>query len=444
MKTAPLPPAAVQWHEGMLLAPHHFQQFTARQDALLHYHFSAATPYHWGIGHLEIDNTLLLEGVFRVVSLEAILPDGLIVAHREGDADLEVDLSPHEDEMKSGGVMVHLCVPALRGARLLERYRSVEGAPVADENTGEGEVPIPRLVPRLTLVAGERAPAKYVSFPLARIAYRGETIARTDFIPPTLSVNRRSSLFRRCADIAARLREKAAFLAEKVAASDSAVEGPMLVETRLLIRSLIAALPPFEAVLHTGRSHPFPLYLGLCGLVGQVAGMGASTLPPVLPAYDHNDLETTFREAADFVTRVVNEAVTESHTGVPFTRTEDGFSLHLQTEWYDHRLTIGVRTRPGVSEEQVAHWMDRARIGSAGMQGSLADRRILGARRRRIHSEGELIPVRGMLLFAVDARPTDGTESFIQPDEPLIIAGAPEAADADTPAGITLYVKNPT
>lgn len=169
MKTAPLPPPALQWHEGMLLAPHHFQQFTARQDALLHYHLTAAAPYHWGVGRLEIDNSLLLEGVFRVVSLEAILPDGLIVDHREGDADLEVDLSPHENEMKSDGVTVHLCVPALRGARLLERCRSVEGTPVADENTGEGEVAIPRLKPRLTLVAGQRAPAKYVSFPLARI-----------------------------------------------------------------------------------------------------------------------------------------------------------------------------------------------------------------------------------------------------------------------------------
>ncbi len=444
MKPAPFPPDAIQWHEGMLLAPHHFQLMTSRQDALLHYHFHNAVPFFWGVGRLVVDQGLLLEGVFRVVDLEAVMPDGLVVSHAEGDADLEVDLSAHETEMKSGGVAVHLCVPGHRAAALMERYRSVDGAPVVDENTGEGEMAIPRLTPRLALVAGERIPAKYVGFPLARIAYREETVARTEFIPPTLAVTRDTALFRRCALVASRLREKAAFLAEKVAAADGAVEGAMRVETRMLIRSLVAALPPFEAVLNTGRSHPFPLYLGLCGLVGQVAGMGAGTVPPVLSAYDHNDLDATFREAADYVLRVVDEAVTESHTGVPFAWTERGFSLHLRAEWYEHRMILGVRTRPGQSEEQLVQWMARARIGSAGMQPSMADRRILGARRKRISAEGELIPVRGMLLYAVDARPSDGAETFIRPDEPLLVAGALEASAEETPAGVTLFVKNPS
>lgn len=443
MKTAPPPPDAIQWHEGMLLAPHHFQQMNARQDALLHYHLHIAAPYHWGVLRFAIDNGLLLEGVFRVVELEAVMPDGLRVAHAEGDADLELDLSPHEAAMKAGDATVFLCVPVARAGGLLERYRSAEGESVADENTGEGEMAIPRLIPRLSLAIGERAPAKYASLPLARIGYRDETPARTDFLPPLLAVGRDSPLFGRCVRVANRLREKAAFLAEKMAASDGAAQGPMLLETRMLLRNLVAALPPFEALFHGGRTHPFPLYVGLCALMGQVAGMGGSGLPPTLPAYDHDDLDATFRPVLDFVLRTVNEAVSESHLGVPFEAADGVFSLHLRTEWFEHRMILGVRARAGVSEDRLAAWMDRARIGSAGVQDSMADRRILGARRRRISSEGELVPVRGMLLYVVDARPPDGTEAFVRSEEPLVVTGAPEASDADTPAGIVLYVKNP-
>ena len=68
-------PAAIQWHEGMLLAPQHFQQLSLRQERLLHYHASHLAPFHYGVIRLRLDNALLLEGTIRVLELEAILPE---------------------------------------------------------------------------------------------------------------------------------------------------------------------------------------------------------------------------------------------------------------------------------------------------------------------------------------------------------------------------------
>jgi len=39
-------PAAVHWHEGMLLAPQHFQRAALRSEALQAYHITAASPFH--------------------------------------------------------------------------------------------------------------------------------------------------------------------------------------------------------------------------------------------------------------------------------------------------------------------------------------------------------------------------------------------------------------
>jgi len=53
-------PGAIQWHEGMLLAPQHFQQLSIRYEELLHYHLMMISPFHWGIRRLKIDQVLLL------------------------------------------------------------------------------------------------------------------------------------------------------------------------------------------------------------------------------------------------------------------------------------------------------------------------------------------------------------------------------------------------
>ena len=147
-------PEKIQWYEGMLLAPQHFQQSSLRHELLLHYHLNTISPFHWGVRYLKIDQALLIDGTLRVLELDATMPDGLVVScpHEEGN-DLEVDLTPFAEEMKQSPLTVHLAVPAqMAGETItqgrLERYHSVEGKAVADENTGESEFSMPRHRPR--------------------------------------------------------------------------------------------------------------------------------------------------------------------------------------------------------------------------------------------------------------------------------------------------------
>ena len=131
-------PPAIKWEEGMLLTPQHFQGLAQRGEALLHYHSSAVSPFHWGIRHLEVDTVKLVDGLFSVIELEAVMPDGLVVSYSAGDGpDLAVDLTALPD-IKQKAAMVHLVVVSrARGLMLAERYTSEQTEPVADENTGE-------------------------------------------------------------------------------------------------------------------------------------------------------------------------------------------------------------------------------------------------------------------------------------------------------------------
>ncbi|MCB1033815.1 MAG: type VI secretion system baseplate subunit TssK [Acidobacteria bacterium] len=436
-------PDAIQWHEGMLLAPQHFQELSARTEGLLHYHAAMLAPFHWGVRHLKLDPVLLLEGTFRVLELEAVLPDGLAVSSEDAEpGDLEMDLRPMKDSLASNEMAVHLTVPArLHGASGVQgdwaRFRSAEGNLVRDQNTGEAELRIPRLKPRLRLLLAEKPPEKYSSFPLARVSYRNEAFGMTDFVPPMLRVPLQSPIGELCSEVVKRLREKAVFLAERVRAPSSATRVPQLLETKSFIHNMVAPLPPLEALLSSGRAHPFALYQALCLVVGHVAALGRGLVPPVLPPYDHDDPLASFALARSFVFQVVEEGIQEKYTSYPFFLKKGAFYLPMDDDWQGRSLVIGVRAKEGATAEEVERWVEESLIGSKSEIQGMRFKRVRGAGREPFGGDGDLVPARGVQLFSLSP-----DAEFVHFNESLFIVNLDDPEGARRPVEIVLYVRN--
>lgn len=437
-------PDAIQWYEGMLLAPQHFQQLSVRGEELVAYHASTANPFHWGVRHLKIDPVQLVSGVFRVLELEAVLPDGLIVSHvHADDSPLELDLSDQQAQLLSGDVRVHLAVPVRRlGGRAtrgdLPRYAEREGFPIADEQTGEGEMPIPRLAPRMTLHLTDTLPEKYVGLPLAQVQLKDEAFTLTGFVPPQLAVTRVSAIGEMCQTLATRLREKAVYLAERARTPLGQSDRPMLQQSQTAIHCLVAGLPAFEAMLKTDRSHPYPLYLGLCQIVGHMTAVGGALVPPALAGYDHDNPRAVFADAHDFVIQMLDR-ISEAYTALPFAEADGVYTLKIEPDWCDDDLTVGVRARAEMSEADVIEWMEAALIGSESVITPMRQRRVLGAPRHRIDRETALdvVPTRGVVLFRIEVNFDD-----IVPGERLSILSG-DRGRREPPQEIVLYVRNP-
>ena len=92
---------AIDWHEGMLLMPQHFQVSSSRSEELAVFHGHASNPYSYGVSHIMIDKASMQDGTFRVEELEAILPDGLRVTVSNGDPDLSVSLADNKNEIET-------------------------------------------------------------------------------------------------------------------------------------------------------------------------------------------------------------------------------------------------------------------------------------------------------------------------------------------------------
>src|SRR5205085_7590883 len=94
-------PNSIDWHEGLLLTPQHFQQMSLRQEALLQYNAAMIAPFYWGMRYLKIEEPNLFRGRVQITHEEAMMPDGLVASNREADNSqaanaLQIDRNNHQ------------------------------------------------------------------------------------------------------------------------------------------------------------------------------------------------------------------------------------------------------------------------------------------------------------------------------------------------------------
>ncbi len=434
-------PHAIQWHEGMLLAPQHFQQLALRHEALVQYSALAISPYLWGIRRLKFDSDQLLTGSIVVQELEGIMPDGTVVFYEKGHTqELSLDLKPFADRLQNKPLMVHLAVP-IRASQTsrgeLQRYMSIEGDTISDENAADSEIRIPRLLPRLELLATDEPPAKYVSFPVAEVTLRDNVFGLTDFVPPLVEVPLQSQLSESCTLVARRLREKALVLSEQVRSPSSTSQMPSVLGNKSRIQCIVAALPALEALLATGRAHPYELYLALCNVAGNVAPLAPGMLPPTFPAYRHENLLASFVPVITFILKTLTEGISEIYTGFAFRMEKNSFKLDFRREWVDRRLVLALRSQAGYPEKDTIAWAESVLIGTSRFIESMRQRRVLGAQRQFVPSDEELLVTKGVVLFSL----TPDSE-YTRAGEVLEIVPATDRPDLPKPAEIILYVRN--
>jgi type VI secretion system protein ImpJ len=403
----------IQWHEGMLLMPQHFQQSDLRIEKLITYYISHTFSFFWGVLNLQIDEAVLTTGIFRPIQLEVIMPDGLIIPELpETITALELDLTPFQSQLQSTPLYIYLCVPhggtddGSEGVNL-PRYISQVNSNVMDINTGTQAIDIPRLTPNLSLQVAEQPPAHYICLPLAQVTFDAKSYSLTNYIPPEVRVNITSGIGQICNELAEQLRQKLGYLQQKVQAVEERVsKDPFSEEIEEVRLKLIAGLLPFEAILFAGNAHPFDIYRSLCGLAGQISGVKYGEIPPRFEAYNHLDLQKTFNQVIQFIVMVLDE-IEESYTVIPFTLTDRIFTLQLQSNWVSDRLVLGAKIQPTMTTEDLLNWIDNCVIVTDQYVNLAKDNRVLGVSRKIVSEvpSMNLVATKGVQPFIIDVDP---------------------------------------
>jgi type VI secretion system protein ImpJ len=206
------------------------------------------------------------------------------------------------------------------------------------------------------------------------------------------------------------------------------------IRSRLI--SLVGALPYFEAVLRTGLSHPYAVYLALCSMAGQLAVLGREMVPPPFRPYNHNDLNWTFNPVFDFIHQTLDQGVPQSFETHPFQYQEQDRVYELSlfpAKWMTKHLAIGIKGQRGMAADDVIRWGESCLIGSKGKIPTMRQKRIRGPVRKHVDRVDDIFPTNGFVLFSLNA-----DASFIEPDKALQI----QNHDGAQPAEIVLHVMN--
>lgn len=431
----------VQWYEGMLLEPQHFQQMDLRLSTLSLNYLMNASPFFWGVRRLTIDTAALLAGTVRITELEATLPDGSLAEVNSDDTSYpELEIKSVTGHKKTDALTIYLAVVRYRPDSAntqgdFPRYLSTQEGPVIDESTGESGIFMPKLQLKVLVLAGD-IPPRYVTFPIAKVVYRDDGYVLGDFVPPRTDVINGSHLHKIVSDVTSDVREKINFLSSKIQSSGSNQNEPLF-KTYQTYYDIIAPLAPkLECLVHAQLVSPMTVFAELCRMSGEAARMIPGQIPPIFPAYQHDDILATFKPVIAFIKKMLN-LVKRISLAIPFVKNDRLFNLKLQPDWaWNNTWVLGVRKSASMNEKDVTNWLNGAVVATEGFIDSAKERRVLGAEKtiaEQIPALG-LLPEEGALFVIVKNDP-----EFIDTSSKLIIMNQNDTEDM-RPEVISLYI----
>lgn len=408
----------VQWHEGMLISPQHFQLTTGYFQQVIGYTSAAVFPFGYGVFDFKIDTSCLSSGLVRVLKAKGFFRDGLFFDFdATRDDPLELNLGDYF-EVNSASTKIYLATPSRRsGENMLEgnfaRYYSSEIADVRDENTGKEPITVPVLKPNLKLMQEDQVDARYQSFPVFEVGKSVDGgISETKFIAPFLSLDKHSKIIEMCSSLVRLIRDKISYFADRKENFARNQTEESFANLRLLIQAAI----PLETVLEVEGVHPFELFKALSQTAAFVMSMNPAQLIPRLPAYKHEDLYGCFSQLHDYIHGIISH-LKQKYDVLLFDKVQDEFRLMMSPHLLEKdEIAIGIRKPFSATDSDIINWIKGLQIASESMMPLIKDRRILGAERRILERGEYITQPNGVTIIAVKTKTT-----YIKSNEQLCL-----------------------
>ena len=298
----------IVWNEGMLLTPHHFQQWDNYYDELLSSRLASAMPYEWGVLDLQANTEAIANGNFDLLRCRAIMPDGLAVNIPESDPAPEPRPVQGHFDADAERLDVYLAVPAkLAGAAnfqsngassdQLVRYGQVAGT-VPDETTGDNEQQIAYAKSNLRLLFADELREGYSAIKVAALerTATGQLKLSETYIPPALNLRASGWLENMLRQLVEILITKSSSLGEQRRQRTTSLADFTTSEVAVfwLLHTVNSAIPGLSLLFRTRIVHPERLYFEMAELAGKLMTFTPDRHPKDIVRYEHEDLYLTF------------------------------------------------------------------------------------------------------------------------------------------------------
>lgn len=396
-------PLTINWHEGMLLSQHHFQQNDSRIFQIISFHMNSTSHNNYGINHLEYDKNALNNGIYRIEELEAIFPDGLIISYypklQNGLRPIEININ--NCITNNNTVLLYLVIPKLiRGISPITgekpRFYEIESELVKDNNLDTNEINIPGLFPNAFFYSGNTLPELCIGFPICLINANNSIYSVSDWTPPCLYIEANSKIYTLCIDLIKVLRDK-------LTINDTNIE------IQRILFNIRLILPTLEAMLYSNNLKPYDLYIELTRILGAVSIIKQNDiLPPVIP-YNHNDIDSCIYPLMKLINEYISY-IDKDYIILHFNNRDRFFYKYLtdndinSIRHNNNKIYIGIKGEKLTTVNDLELWLKESIIVSDFALDQVRTKRIQGASRNILDKNiaAKLMPSSGTVLFEID------------------------------------------
>lgn len=440
----------VHWNEGMFLSPHHFQQRDLHAAEVHAFQAAARHPFPWGITSLTWDQEALSTGTLRVTRCTGILPDGSPLHHVDFYEPLEFTIRDEalQTRMQERGEVVSIYLGLASDTRrmtggeagTLFRYGVVHPEQVPDINSGENPREVAGLRSSPRLILDEDRLAYFTSMKIGEVYFKLDHYHLTDWIPPTVRVQRSTPLHEKAQNLVRALRSKAGELVSQVDSARSAGSEARTLEARFQVRSVLHAVPVLETYCETECAHPIDLYHAYLEVVTQLAVLTPGVELPRFPTYRHEDLRATFQELSVLVERLMEQISPERFQSGALVWKDDSFVGAFDKTWEEKTVYLVARKSPTDDGELLRKWVEKSFIARADKIDWCRNAVYPGAKRSLVQDPpAEISPGRGYMIFRLE----DDARGTLSGDGGIVVT-PPAMMDEinGRPAELRLYVES--
>jgi type VI secretion system protein ImpJ len=362
----------IVWNEGMLLTPHHFQQWDNYHEELLNTRVRSVLPFEYGVLDLQINNEAVANGNFQMTACRAVLPDGLTV--NVPDAEAVPDLRPVKDHFRpeQEKLGVHLAIPARKmgeanfqanGAKANINLRYLqEGALVKDETSGTNEQPLAYAKSNLRIIFDDELRDGFTSIKIAELERTptGHLKISEEYIPPILKVSASTWVVNMLRQMVEILITKSGSLGEQRRQRNASLADFTTSEVAVfwLLHTINSSIPTMAHYFRSPLLHPEKLYLEMAVLAGKLMTFATEYHPKDIVKYDHDDLYFTFYNLSTQLKELLETVIPSRCVPIPLEKVRDtlyvgrvederllkeaGFYLAVRAQMPESKLIEGV------------------------------------------------------------------------------------------------------
>jgi type VI secretion system protein ImpJ len=305
----------VVWQEGMLLTPHHFQQWDNYYEDLLNSRLSSLVAYEWGVLDLKINQKSIENGYFTLTRCSAITPDGLLLDIPQTSPTPEARNVEGHFPATAESVDVYLAVPSQRtgapnfqmdgdNGGQMARYLQMVGKAV-DETTGDNERQLAFARGNLKVLFTDEMGEGFNAIKIAELkrTTTGQLTISEDYIPPCLNISSSPWLVDRLGQLVEVLITKSSVLGDQRRQRTTSLADFTTSEVAAfwLLHTVNSAIPGLAHLFHTRLVHPERLYVELIRLAGGLMTFSNDLHPKSIVRYDHKNLYFTFSQLFDVI-----------------------------------------------------------------------------------------------------------------------------------------------